>query len=137
MLGWLRRPTYDLLIEPERITLAKGKVRAQVEPRITLGDRGRIVSVGAQTPGHGGRVVELLGPVSQTERPRFEERFNCFQATFRHLMRVAQKGSILALRPDVRVHGAAVLGRLLDVDVQAFLRDALVGAGAVKVEFAG
>jgi hypothetical protein len=136
MFGWLKRPRYDLLIEPERLTLASGQVRVEVEPRLTVAENGRIVSVGARTSAQIGRTVELLGPPRQDERPRFEERFSGFEAVFRHLFRAAQK-SALALRPDVRVHGASLLRSVLDGEEQRFLREALVGAGAVKVEFAG
>ena len=48
MFGWLKRPTYDLHIGAERITLANGQVRVDVEPRLTLGENGRIVSVGGR-----------------------------------------------------------------------------------------
>jgi hypothetical protein len=137
MLKWFRRPTYDLLIEPERITLANNAVRVEVEPRLTLAEGGRIVSVGGRSAEQACRVVELLGPVSQAERPRFEERFGAFVAVFRHLMRAAHNSAIFALRPDVRVHGASVLRPLLDGHEQRFLREALVNAGALKVEFAG
>ena len=136
MFGWLKRPNYDLLIEPERITLANGEVRVEVEPRLTLGDGGRIVRVGARTSEHSGRVVELLGPARQEERPRFEERFCGFEAIFRHLFRAVQKNAMLALRPDVRVHGASLLRGLLGGEEQRFLREALQGAGAMNVEFA-
>lgn len=137
MLKWFRRPTYDLLIEPERITLANDVVRVEVEPRLTVAEGGRIVSVGARSAEQGGRVVELLGPISQAERPPFEERFGAFVAVFRHLMRAAHNSAMFALRPDVRVHGASALRPLLDGHEHRFLREALVQAGAVKVEFAG
>jgi hypothetical protein len=95
------------------------------------------VSVGGRTAAQSGRAVELLGPVRQEERPRFEERFGGFQAVFRHLFRAAQKNALLALRPDVRVHGAALLRGMLGGEEQRFLSEALQGAGAVRVEFAG
>ncbi len=137
ILKWFRRPTYDLLIEPERITLANAVVRVEVEPRLTVAEGGRIVGIGARGAEQTGRVVELLGPVSQGERPRLEQRFLAFEAVFRHLIRAAQKNAIFALRPNVRVHGASLVGRLLDGNEHLFLREALQGAGAVKVEFAG
>lgn len=137
MVGWLRRPTYDLVIEAERITLANDDVRVEVEPRLTLAEGGRIVAVGGRAETQSGRVVELLGPVSQAERPRFEERHAAFVAVFRHLMRAIHKSSMFALRPDVRVHGASLLRPLLDGHADRFLREALVNAGALKVEFAG
>jgi hypothetical protein len=137
MLGWFRRPRYDLLIEPGRITLANGVVRVEVEPRLTVAENGRIIAVGGRASERSNRVVELLGPVSPAERPRFEERLAAFVAVFRHLIRVAQKKSVFMLRPDVRVHGASVLRPLLDGHEQRFLREALVHAGATKVEFAG
>jgi hypothetical protein len=137
MLSWFKRPSYDLLIEPERITLANQKVRVEVEPRLTVAENGRIVSVGGRTAAQSARVIELLGPVSPEERPRFEERFGGFQAVFRHLLRAALKNAVLAVRPHVRVHGASLLRPLLDGREQTFLRDALTGAGATKVEFAG
>jgi hypothetical protein len=136
MLGWFRRPSYDLLIEPERITLANGVVRVEVKPRLFVAENGGIVGVGVRTSEQSGRVVELFGPVSPAERPRFEERLAAFVAVFRHLIRAAQKNAILGLRPDVRVHGASVLRPLLDGHEQRFLREALVHAGATKVEFA-
>jgi hypothetical protein len=137
MFGLFKRPSYDLLIEPERITLAKGNVRVEVEPRLTVAENGRIVSVGGRAPEQTGRVVELLGPARQEERPRFEQRFSAFESVFRHLFRAAHKGALFALRPDVRVHGASLLRPLLGGEEQRFLREALQGAGAVKVEFAG
>jgi hypothetical protein len=137
MLGWFRRPTYDLLIEPDRITLANGVVRVEVEPRLSVAESGRIVGVGMRTSEQSGRVVELFGPVSPAERPRFEERLAAFVAVFRRLILAAQKNPLLpTLRPDVRVHGASVLRPLLDGHEQRFLREALVNAGATKVEFA-
>jgi hypothetical protein len=137
MFGLLKRPTYDLLIEPERITLANAKVRVEIEPRLTIAEGGRIVSVGGRAQ-QMGRVVELLGPARQEERPRFEERFLGFEAIFRHLLRAAQNSAMFALRPDVRVRGASLLrGVGIGGDEQLFLREALQGAGAVKVEFAG
>ena len=137
MLRWLRRRHYDLLIEPERITLADGAIRVEVEPRVSVAERGRIVGVGARASEQSVRVVELLGPVSPTERPQFEERLAAFVAVFRHLILVAQKKSVVALRPNVRVHGASVLRPLFNGHEQSFLRDALVRAGATKVEFPG
>jgi hypothetical protein len=136
MLGWFRRPSYDLLIEPERITLADGVVRVEVEPRLSVAESGRILEVGGRTSEQTGRVIELLGPVSPAEGPRFEERLAAFVAVFRHLMRAAQKNAVLALRPSVCVHGASVLRPLLGGHEQRFLREALVNAGATKVEFA-
>lgn len=136
MLGWFRRPSYDLLIEPERITLADRGVRVEVEPRLSVADNGRIIGVGGRTAAQSGRVIELLGPVSPAEPPRFEERHAAFVAVFRHLIRAAQKTSMFILRPNVRVHGASVLRPLLDGHEQRFLREALVHAGATTVEFA-
>jgi hypothetical protein len=136
VLRWFRRPSYDLLIEPERITLANNSVRVEVEPRLTVAESGRIVAVGGRAKAQSGRVVELLGPASPAERPRFEERWTGFVAVFRHLMRAAQKNAVFAVRPHVRVHGASVLWPLLDRQDEGFLREALVSAGATKVEFA-
>jgi hypothetical protein len=137
MLGLLKRPTYDLLIEPERITLANAQVRVEIEPRLTIAEGGRVVSVGGRAQ-QMGRVIELLGPARQEERPRFDERFLAFEAVFRHLLRAARTNPFLALRPDVRVHGASLLrGVGIGGDERLFLREALQGAGAVKVEFAG
>jgi hypothetical protein len=135
MLSWLRRPSYDLLIEPERITLANRVVRVEVEPRLSVAESGRVLEVGAGRPEQAGEVVELLGPVSPEERPQFEKRLGAFVAVFRHLILAAQKNSLVTLRPDVRVHGASVLRPLFDGQEQTFLRDALVHAGATKVEF--
>jgi hypothetical protein len=137
MFGWLKRPNYELLIEPGRITLAHGQVRVEVEPRLALAEGGRIVRVGGRGSEQNCRVVELLGPPRQEEQPRFEERFHGFEAVFRHLFRGAQKNAMLALRPDVRVYGASLLRALLGGEEQRFLREALQGAGAVNVEFAG
>ena len=136
MLGWFRRPTYNLFIEPGRITLADPVVRVEVEPRLCVAENGRIVGVGGRTQQQSGRVIELLGPVSPAEPPRFEERHAAFVAVFRHLILAAQKTSVFILRPSVRVHGASVLRPLLDGYEQQFLRDALVHAGATAVEFA-
>jgi hypothetical protein len=136
MLRWFRRPSYDVLIEPERITLASGDVRVEVEPRLSVTENGRIIGVGGRTSAQSGRVLELLGPVAPAERPQFEERLAAFVAIFRHLIRAAQKTSLFILRPDVRVHGASVLRPLLEGREHQFLRDALVHAGATKVEFA-
>jgi hypothetical protein len=136
MLGWFRRPRYDLLIEAERITLADGAVRVEVEPRLSIAENGRIIGVGGRSSAQSGRVLELLGPISLTERPQLEERLGAFVAVFRHLILAAQKSSALRLRPDIRVHGASVLQSLLGGNEQSFLRDALVHAGATKVEFA-
>jgi hypothetical protein len=130
-----KRPTYDLLIEPERITLANGQLRVEAEPRIVVTEKGAIVGVGGDAP-TSGRVIDLLGSARQEERPRFEERFSGFEAVFRHLFRAAQKNAMLALRPDVRVHGASMRRAFLAGEEQRFLREALQGAGAVKVEFA-
>jgi len=136
MLDWFRRPSYDLLIEPERITLANGVVRVEAEPRLSVAESGRILGVGRGRSEPAGQVVELLGPVWPEERPRFEKRLAAFVAVFRHLMRAAHRNAIFAVRPDVRVHGVSVLRPLLDGREQSFLRDALVHAGANKVEFA-
>ena len=136
MFGWFKRPSYDLLIEPERITLANAAVRIEVEPRLSVAETGRILRVGGRPSEQSGRVIELLGPVSPDERPRFEERHGAFVAVFRHLMRAAQKKIALTIRPHVRVHGASMLHPLLDGDEQRFLREALTHAGATTVEFA-
>jgi hypothetical protein len=136
MFGWFRRPRYELLIEPERFTLADGAVRVEVEPCLSVAENGRIVGLGGRPSDRSGQVVELLGPVSPTEPPRFEERFAAFVAVFRHLIRAAQQTPLFTLRPDVIVHGASVLRPLLDGHEQRFLREALVSAGATKVEFA-
>jgi hypothetical protein len=137
MLRWFRRPSYDLLIEPERITLAGLTVRVEVEPRLAVDANGRITAVGGRPPEQGDRVIELLAPVSAAERPQFEERLGAFVAVFRHLFRAAQKGAVFAIRPNVRVHGVAVVRPLFSGREQQFLLDALVHAGATKVEFAG
>jgi hypothetical protein len=136
MFGLFKPPSYDLLIESERITLANRDVRVEVEPRVTVAENGRIVAVGGRAGEESGRVVELLGPVSQAERPGFEERYGGFEAVFRHLIRAALKNALIAVRPHVRVHGAAVLRPLLDGQEERFLREALVHSGAAKVEFA-
>jgi hypothetical protein len=136
MFRWLRRPRYELLIEPERFTLADGVVRVEAEPRLSVTEDGRILGLGVRASDRSGQVVELLGPVSPAEPPRFEERFAAFVAVFRHLMLAAQKKSLLAVRPYVTVHGASVLRPLLGGHEQRFLREALVSAGATKVEFA-
>src|SRR5688572_23791826 len=122
MLGWFRLPRYELLIESDRITLADNRVRVEVEPRLSVAPSGR--------------VLELLGPVSPAERPQFEERLAAFVAVFRHLIRAAQRKTVFALRPHVRVYGASLLRPLFDGHEQQFLRDALVHAGATRVEFA-
>ena len=136
MFGLFKRPSYDLLISPKRFTLSNANVRVEIEPLLTVAGNGRVVSVGARASQQIGRVVELLGPAGEEESPRFEQRFRAFEAVFRHLFRAAQKNAVFALRPDVRVHGASLLRELLDGHEERFLRDALVGAGAVMVEFA-
>jgi hypothetical protein len=136
MFRWFRRPRYDLLIEPERFTLADGVVRVEVEPRLSVAENGRIIGVGDHTSQGTDRVVELFGPVSPAERPQFEERLAAFVAVFRHLFSAALGKSVFRLRPDIRVHGASVLRPLFDGQEQQFLRDALVHAGATKVDFA-
>ena len=136
MFGWFQHPRYDLLIKPERITLANGVVRVEVEPRLSVAETGRIIGVGGRPSERAGRVIELLGPVSPAERPRFEERRRAFVAVFRHLICAAQKKFVLKLRPHVRVHGASVLHPLLEGHEQRFLREALEHAGAMTVEFA-
>jgi hypothetical protein len=136
MFDFLKRQTYDLLIEAERFTLTNSQVRVEVEPRLTIGEGGRILSVGGRTQPNG-RVVELLGPARPEELPRFEERFRAFEVVFRHLIRAALKNAIFAVRPNVRVHGASVLRPLLNGQEQRFIREALMGARAAKVEFAG
>jgi hypothetical protein len=136
MRRWFRRPSYDLLIEPERFVLADGIVHVEVEPRLSVAESGRIIGVGIRTSAQTDRVVELLGPVSAAERPQFEERLTAFVAVFRHLFAAALGKSVFRLRPDIRVHGASVLRPLFDGKEQQFLRDALVHAGATKVDFA-
>jgi len=136
MLGWFRLPRYELLIESDRITLADNRVRVEVEPRLSVAPDGRIIGVGIATSEQSGRVLELLGPVSPAERPQFEERLAAFVAVFRHLIRAAQRKTVFALRPHVRVYGASLLRPLFDGHEQQFLRDALVHAGATRVEFA-
>jgi hypothetical protein len=136
MLSFFRRPRYDLLIEPERIAVAAGDVRVEVEPRLWVADNGRIIAVGVRPSEGIGRVIELFAPLAPSERPQLEARLDAFVSVFRHLFRVAQKGSLFMLRPDVHVRGASVLRPLLGGNEQSFLHDALVHAGATNVQFA-
>jgi hypothetical protein len=136
MPSWIPRLKYEVLIEPERITFANGDVRVEVEPRLWVSEDGRILGVGARPLERSGRAIEVFGPAAPAEAPRFEARFDALVQLFRHLIRVAQKPAVFMLRPHVRVHGAGVLRPLLNGLEQHFLRDALLHAGASKVEFA-
>jgi hypothetical protein len=121
---------------PRRMFPAAGAVRVEAEPRLWVADNGRIIAVGGRPSERTGRVVELFGPVAPEERPQFEARLDAFVSVFRHLFIAAEKASVFRKRPDVNVHGASVLRPLFDGHEQTFLRDALVHAGATKVEFA-
>jgi hypothetical protein len=136
MPSWIPRLKYEVLIEPERITFANGDVRVEVEPRLWVSEDGRILGVGARPLERSGRAIEVFGPAAPAEAPRFEARFDALVQLFRHLIRVAQKPAVFMLRPHVRVHGAAVLRPLLNGLEERFVRDALLHAGASKVEFA-
>ncbi len=134
MPSWI--PKFEAVIEPERITLAGRDVRVEVEPRVWVAEDGRILGVGVQPPDRSGRAIELFGPAAPAEAPRFEGRFNALVQLFRHLIRVAARPTIFMLRPRVRVRGAASFRALLDGREEQFVRDALLHAGASKVEFA-
>jgi hypothetical protein len=136
MLSWIPRLNYEVLIEPERITFANSNVRVQVEPRIWLSDDGRIIGVGLRPLDRSGRAIDVFGPAAPAEAPRFEARFDALVKLFRHLILVAQKAALVKLRPHVRVYGADSLRSLLNGLEQQFVRDALLHAGASKVEFA-
>jgi hypothetical protein len=136
MPSWIPRLKYELLIEPERITFANRDVRVEVEPRVWVREDGRILGVGTRPLDKSGRAIEVFGPAASAEAPRFDARFDALVQLFRHLMRVAQKAAVITLRPHVRVHGAASLRSLLNGREEQFVRDALLHAGAAKVEFA-
>ena len=136
MPSWIPRLKYEVLIEPERITVANRDVRVEVEPRVWVAEDGRILGVGYPPLDKRGRAIDVFGPAAPAEAPRFEARFDALVMLFRYLIRVAQKAGMFALRPHVRVYGAASFRPLLNGREEQFVRDALVHAGASKVEFA-
>ena len=136
MPSWFPRLKYEVVIAPERITFANDDVRVEVEPRLWVSDDGRILGVGDPPLDKSGRAIEVFGPAGSAEAPRFEARFDALVQLFRHLIRVAQKAAVIHLRPHVRVRGVALLRPLLDGREEHFVRDALLHAGAAKVEFA-
>lgn len=146
MPSWIPRLKYDIRIEPERITFANSDVRVEVEPRVWVSEDGRILGFGVNPPGGSGRAIEVFEPAAAAHQRVPRElavvrsaelpRFDALVQLFRHLILVAQKAAVIKLRPHVRVHGAASLRSLLNGYEEPFVRDALLQAGAAKVEFA-
>jgi hypothetical protein len=129
VLNWI--PRLELAVEPERLTLADGKTRVEVEPRIWVSEDGRIVGLGRPSV-EGGRPIDVLEAAVKTD----PERFDALVKLFRRLFALVQGDGLFRIRPRVRVHGIAALRPLLDECAEDLIRDALVHAGAAKVEFA-
>ncbi|MDQ3995960.1 MAG: hypothetical protein M3303_02965 [Gemmatimonadota bacterium] len=136
MPSWFPSRKYEAVIEPERISLGNDTVRVEVEPRVWVGEDGRILGLGARPPETSGRAIDVFGPATPAEAPRFEARFGALVQLFRHLIRATHNSALFALRPHVRVHGAASFRAVLGGREEQFVRDALIHAGASKVEFA-
>jgi len=130
---WFPDTEYDVVIEPDRITFAYGDARAEVAPRVSISDVGKLTGVGDEARRAPGRVVELFEP-AQPDEPA---RFDTLVTFFRYVLALTMTGHLFRVRPTVRVRGVGALRGLMNGYEEQVVRDALLRAGAARVEFVG
>jgi hypothetical protein len=91
-----------------------------------------MLGIGAERPAMGVHLVRLFDPTSQA--PPGLSKADCLEVFFRYALKTLLSKSLFRVKPVVQVYGGSGLAQALGGYQDSVLRQALMRAGASRVE---